>query len=212
MTAVASPDARPAVSAGRLIDQFIPVADIAERHETFIRAPANVVFDVAQHFNLQSIFLVRAIFWLRAKLGGGAAPTATMFSKGLVAETTAMGWGILAQRPDRELVVGAVAQPWKADVTFTPIAPDRFASFAEPDLVKIVWTLEVEPITPSLSRFRTETRVAATDEGARRKFRRYWRLVGMGVVLIRLLVLPALRREAERRVPETGRQSARAHS
>jgi hypothetical protein len=79
------------------------------------------------------------------------------------------------------------------------VAPERFARFAEPDLVKIVWTLEAEPLGPALTRFRSQTRVLATDDGARRKFRRYWRLVGVGIVAIRWLVGRAVRREAERR-------------
>lgn len=65
--------------------------------------------------------------------------------------------------------------------------------------MKIAWTLEAEPLEPALTLFRTETRVLATDEGARRKVRRYWRLAGRGIVLIRWLLLAALRREAERR-------------
>ena len=95
--------------------------------------------------------------------------------------------------------MGAVTQPWKADVVFTPIAPDRFLEFSKPDHVKIVWTLEAEPLGPALTRFRTETRVLATDEEARKKFRSYWRWARFGIVLIRLLMLPALRREAQRR-------------
>lgn len=38
-----------------------------------------------------------------------------------------------------------------------------------------------------------------TDETARRRFRRYWRFAGIGIVLVRLLALPAMRREAEHR-------------
>jgi len=53
------------------------------------------------------------------------------------------------------------------------------------------------PIEPALTLFRTETRVLPTDEAARRKFRRYWRFFGAGIVLSRWLLLPALRREAE---------------
>ena len=52
------------------IDRFIPAADVRERHEALIRAPAGLAFDVAEHFRLQSIPMVRAIFWLRAKLLG----------------------------------------------------------------------------------------------------------------------------------------------
>jgi hypothetical protein len=50
--------------------------------------------------------------------------------------------------------------------------------------------------------FRTETRAAATDAGARSKFRRYWRLFSPGIIAIRLLLLPSLKAEAERRVHE----------
>jgi hypothetical protein len=191
--------------AGRLIERFMPQADFVECHDTVVRAPADTVFEVAQQFDLQSLPLVRAIFWLRAKLLGAAKPPADLFARGLVAETTAAGWGILAERPGRELVVGSVSQPWKGDVVFTPVAPERFREFSEPDLVKIVWTLEAEPIGAGLARFRTETRVLATDDGARWKFRRYWRWAGIGIVLIRWLLLPALRREAERRASNGAR-------
>jgi hypothetical protein len=186
-------------AAGRLIERFMPLADVRERHETLVHAPAAVVLDVAQNFDLQSIPVIRAIFCLRAKILGAAAPPAHLFAKGLVAETTATGWGILAERPGRELVAGSVTQPWKGNVIFTPVAADRFVTFSEPDLVKIVWTLEAEPLGPALTRFRTETRVLATDDAARKKFARYWRMFGAGIVVIRWLVLPALRREAERR-------------
>ena len=118
--------------------------------------------------------------------------------QGIVAETMALGWGILVERPQRELVMGAVTQPWVADVKFRAMPPAQFATFAGPDLVKIAWTLEVEPINAELTRFRTQTRVLATDDGARKKFRRYWRLTGAGIVLIRWLVNRAIRRESER--------------
>jgi hypothetical protein len=183
----------------RLIEQFMPQADYRELHETIVHAPADIIFDSARRFDLQSIPLVRVIFWLRAKLLGAEQPATDLFAKGLVAETKALGWGELGLDPGRQLVMGATAQPWKADVKFTAIAPDEFQAFAAPDLVKIVWTLEAEPLDPSCTRFRTETRVLATDEGARRKFRRYWRIFGVGIVMIRWLLLPALRREAERR-------------
>ena len=192
-------DRPPIASSARGIEQFIPQADYRDLHEITIRAPADVVFDVAQRFDLQSIPLVRLIFWLRAKLLGAERPATDLFARGLVAETKALGWGELKLDPGRQLVMGATAQPWKADVKFTAIAPDEFRAFAAPDLVKIVWTLEAEPLEPSRTRFRTETRVRATDEGARRKFRRYWRIFGVGIVMIRWLLLPALRREAERR-------------
>ena len=196
MATLTTPKAVTAAGASRLIERFMPHADITECHEVLVRAPAALVFDVARNLDMQSIPLVRAIFWLRAKLLRATEPPARR--RGLVAETTALGWAILAERPGREVVVGSATQPWKGDVVFRPVEPDRFVAFAEPEMVKIVWTLEAEPLGPALTRFRTETRVLATDEAARTQFRRYWRWAGWGVVLIRKLLLWALRGEAKR--------------
>ena len=102
------------------------------------------------------------------------------------------------QTPGRFFIAGAACRPWEPDVVFSPIEPTAFASFAEPDRAKIAWTLEAEALQPSLTRFGTETRVTATDEKARARFRSYWRKFGAGIVLIRLVLLPAVRRKAER--------------
>jgi hypothetical protein len=59
-----------------------------------------------------------------------------------------MGRGVLQSEPGRLFMAGAACQPWRADVVFTPIAPDAFAAYQEPGHVKIAWTLEVEPVTP----------------------------------------------------------------
>ena len=44
----------------------------------------------------------------------------------------------------------------------------------------------------------TETRIQATDRGARRRFAVYWRIVGFGSALVRRDVLRATRQRAER--------------
>jgi hypothetical protein len=185
-------------SAGRLIERFMPRADHRARHETVVRAPADLVFDTACDFDLQSRPLVRAIFRLR-ELVFRSAPSLPRRPMGIMEETTSLGWRALAHRPGRELIMGAATRPWEANVVFRPVPPADFATFAEPGMVKIAWTLEAEPLGPARTRFRTETRVLATDGFARKKFDRYWRVVAIGILLIRMLLLPAVRREAERR-------------
>jgi hypothetical protein len=64
--------------------------------------------------------------------------------------------------------------------------------------VKIVYTLAAEPLGPGRSRFVTRTRVVTTDPEARRRFRRYWAPMSAGILLIRYLSLPMVKREAER--------------
>ncbi|GIL06792.1 MAG: hypothetical protein BroJett031_33120 [Betaproteobacteria bacterium] len=180
------------------LDRFIPQPDVRERFEIVIAAPADLVMQTAVDFDMQSLPLVKAIFRLREKFMR-ATPAVPRKPQGIVAETRSLGWGLLVERPGRLIVCGATCQPWLADVTFTPIAPERFASYAEPDQVKIAWTLEAEPLGPATTRFVQETRAIATDASARAKFRRYWRWARFGIVAIRLLLLPAVRRTAQRR-------------
>ena len=97
----------------------------------------------------------------------------------------ALGWGILAEIPDREVVVGAVTQPWKPNVVFRGLPPDQFTLFREPAYVKIVWTLRADLIGPAEFIFRTETRVvsvtlrlARSSVGTGHSFRQVWRLSG----------------------------------
>lgn len=187
------------------LDRFIPRPDVRERFEKAVEAPADLVFDVATRFDMQSLPPVRAIFRLREALLG-ARPHSPRAPQGIVEETRALGWGTLLEEPGRLIVGGAVCQPWLPDVRFRAIEPWRFRDFAEPDQVRIAWTIEAHPLAPQRSLLAQETRVAATDEPARRKFRRYWRWARFGIVSIRLLLLPAIRRAAERRWVREGGQ------
>lgn len=181
-----------------ILDRYIPDRTIGGRHQTLVRAPAPLVFQTAWTLDLRSVPLVREIFWLRARILGARAETKS-FSQGFVQDMLEMGWGELAQESDRWLVAGAACQPWLADVVFRPVPPDHFAGFSEPNYVKIVWTLEAEPLGEARTRFATETRAMGTDAAARTKLRRYWLRFGVGIVLIRWILLAAVRREAERR-------------
>ena len=156
------------------LDQFIPHPDVAERFAIKIKAPAPLVFDTACSMDLQSVSLVRGIFWLRQKFMR-ATPAPRLEPEGMLRELIGLGWGLLVEEPGRLIVCGAACQPWKADVVFRPMAPDRFADYTEPNQVKIAWTFEAQALGPALTRFVTETRAVATDATARAKFRRYWR-------------------------------------
>lgn len=180
----------------------MPRYDVVERHMIRIAAPADVTLNAACEQDLRSSVLIDGIFKLR-ELILGSKPDERSRSRGLLAVTRELGWGMLAEVPGREIVMGAICQPWLADVVFRPFAPDEFTGFREPGYVKIIWTLRADPLGPAAeSIFRTETRAMATDGTARTKFRWYWAMVSPGVWLIRRLLLGPLRREAETR---TGR-------
>jgi hypothetical protein len=180
-----------------LLDRFMPRFDVVERQRAFVRAPAAITLEAAKAMDLSRSGITRAIFKTRELLLGASAQDARP-SAGLLVDVQRLGWGVLAERPDREVVLGAVTRPWEPNVTFRAIAPEDFASFDEPDYVKITWTLRADPLGDEASVFRTETRAVATDAEARRKFRLYWAAFSPGIFLIRWLSLGPLRRDAER--------------
>ncbi len=182
-----------------LVDQFIPNPEVDEYHSLDIAAPAPVVLEAAKAMDLQSAPLIKAIFFLRAvpSLLRGE-PFRPEGSRGILEETLAQGFGVLAEDAGREIVIGAYCRPWLADVEFRPLPPEEFASFDEPGFVKIAVSLAAEPLGADSSRFVTRTRAVATDAEARRKFRRYWSRMSAGIILIRWFFLPLLKRQVER--------------
>jgi hypothetical protein len=181
-----------------LLDRFMPVYDVVERHHIHVAAPADVTFAAAGEQDLMALPIVRTIFRAREILLG-AEPDSTTRPGGLLPLMKSIGWGVLAEVPGREVVMGGVTQPWKANVVFRSLPPDEFAAFNEPDQVKIVWTLRADAIGANASIFRTETRAAATDANARSEFRRYWSFLSPGIGVIRWASLKPLKAAAERR-------------
>ena len=180
------------------LDRFMPTYDVAERHEVAVAAPADITMAAARDMDIYRSPLVRVIFAIRTLPGRlrGAPPRKPA---SLLSETLALGWRVLADQPGRVIVVGAVTQPWHANVTFRGFPSDAFVAFNEPGYAKIAWTLEAIPLGPSSSGFRTETRVSTTDARSRRLFRLYWTVFSPGILLIRRASLRLVKAEAERR-------------
>ncbi len=183
-----------------LLDRFIPRYDVVDHHAVRVTAPAEVTFSAARDMNLQDSAIIRAIFKgreliLRSKSDETPRPL------GLAEQARSWGWGVLAEAPGREIVFGAVTQPWLANPVFRALPPEEFERFHEPGYVKIAWTLRADPFNGH-SVVRTETRAATTDAMARAKFRRYWAFLSPGIILIRRIGLRLVRAEAERRVRE----------
>src|SRR5690242_14918264 len=156
-----------------IVERFMPRFDIDEVHETEVEAPASVTLAAARAIDLNDSPIVHAIFRGR-ELMLRAHPSAATPRKPFLDQVLEIGWGVLADEPGREIVIGAITKPWEANVRFIALPPERFAAFDSSGWVKIVWTLAVDSLSPTRSRFRTETRVLTTDATARSRFRRYW--------------------------------------
>lgn len=179
-----------------LLDRYLPAYAVRERHEVEIAAPADVTWASVLSLDLGRSALIRGIFQARQLLLGGRPMKETARRGAFLDEVLALGWRILEESPGQRMVLGAVTQPWEAEVVFRGISAEDFAQFAEPNWVKIAWTVEVVPVGEGRSLFRTETRAEPTDQEARARFRRYWTVVRPGILLVRREMLRLVKRDA----------------
>jgi len=193
-----------------LLDRFMPTYDVSLQHQVRVAAPAEVTLAAACGMNPLESKTIRAIFKTRELILGGKNQDSEIPAASLRAQTEALGWRVLAEEPDRELVMGAVTQPWAADVRFLPLPSWEFAGFQKRGYVKIAWSLRADALGPRESIFRTETRAATTDESARERFRIYWSAFSPGMRVIRRVLLRTLKREAESRARKLEAQQVEA--
>jgi hypothetical protein len=116
-----------------------------------------------RELDLQRSPLVRALCGIRTLPSCLRGEREQERPRAFLAETLSIGWGMLAEVPERAIVVGAVTQPWEPIVLFHSIPPAELAGFNEPGYAKIIWSLAADPIWPAESLFRTETRMRTTD-------------------------------------------------
>jgi hypothetical protein len=180
-----------------LLDEFMPVYEVADCHVVHVFAPEETAFKAASGMDLFGSRFVHGIFKLR-ELILGAKSGDQRPAGGLVAEARALGWGVLTEVPDQEVVMGAVTRPWEAEVVFRSVPAEEFAAFHEPEYVKIAWTLRTKPLNETESLLLTETRASTTDASARAKFRFYWSVFSPGIILIRKVLLRTAKSKAER--------------
>jgi hypothetical protein len=182
---------------GSSLDAFLPQFDVVEHHEVEVAAPVEHVFAAVERLDLLDSITIRSLIRTR-ELVSGAHSQKRPEHRPFLEWMESLGWGLLAEIPGREVVMGAVTQPWYGDVVFRALPGGAFRAFGDPDFVKIVWAVRAEAMESNRTRVSTETRAVATDSGARSKFRRYWSLVSPGVVLIRIAALRLIRKNAER--------------
>lgn len=182
-------------SADSLVTAVLPLYEVRENHERLIAAPPLAVRSAVRQFTLYDSPVVRGIFRARALIL--RAPRDTASVQPFVDQARAIGWALLAGGPNQEMVFGAVTQPWAADVHFRPLPRDRFVAFDSAGYVKIVWSIAVDSLAPTLTRLRTETRAETTDATARARFRRYWAIFSPGIILIRREALRVIANRAQ---------------
>lgn len=191
--------------AGRptLLDQVMPGWDFHELHDAWLDAPVPACWEALAATTGREVRLLAPLLALRrlpARLLGRPAlgddrgePLFTALEKG--------GFVRLAEEPGREIVFGVVGRFWRPAGN-APVRAvtdrDRFEHFAEPGYARAAMSFLARREGAG-TRLLTETRIAATDAAARRRFRLYWRLVRPGSGAIRRSWLAAVRRRLARR-------------
>jgi hypothetical protein len=178
-----------------MLDEFLPSYDVNEVHSISTGAPPAAVMDAIRGLTAVEVPVLVALMAIRsvpALLRRRRLPVRGPLLDGF----RKSGFVQLSEAPD-ELVLGSVGRFWQPTGGLRRIEAAEFAGFAEPGWAKAVFNLQIERVGERTV-LSTETRIATTDEQARRSFARYWRLIHPGSALIRIAWLRAIRRRAER--------------
>ena len=179
-----------------LIDRFLPEYDVVEHHAIDVDAPVDRAYRAVKELDLARSPVVLALLFARGlptTFTGAVKPKRRL---GLD-EIVESGFVVLGEEPDRELVLGVVGKFWRPTSGVHRVEASEFGGFDTPGFAKGAWNFVVSERPGSGSRVETETRVACTDDDARRKFGWYWRLVGPFSALIRRVMLRDIKRGAE---------------
>ena len=164
-----------------------------------LAAPADKVWALVRHGDLGCTPLIRALFGLRAlpgRLSGHEAAAPSLRIDQFVSSAERPGFTILTEDPPNEVAVGAIGKVWRAEIPFVHIrSAEEFAAWSEPDYARVAWAIRVLPRGERDSRVEIEVRVDATDKRAWKKFRRYFRIIGIGSRFIRHSLLSALAKQ-----------------
>ena len=183
------------------LDDYMPVWQFDERHDTYVNAPPARVFEAIRAVRADEILLFRTLTSMRRF--GRPAPESILSppdTKPILDVATSTGFVYLAQEAPREVVVGTVivAPPgWRRRQGLTP---DIFRKPLPPGFALATMNFAVKADGGG-SRVTTETRVFANDNASRRAFSIYWRIIYPGSAIIRRMWLRAIRTRAERTYP-----------
>ena len=192
-----------------LIDQFMPDYDLAVVHSRVFRAPPEQCFKTVVDFDLFQLRAFRVLIGARElpqrladavrRRGDQAGVSSSSPPTFRLRDMSSIGWMPLGERPGAELVFGQVGKPWKprGASPAEPVTRAEFAGFDQPGFAKLVESTRVDPYGERSSIVTTETRVRCTDPDSRRRFRRYWLIVGPFSQLLRKTALRVLARKLE---------------
>jgi hypothetical protein len=158
-----------------------PQPDFASRHATTVAATAERCYrcleevDIGRSLPMRLLLAVRGIGRLRT-----------------LQSARQIGFVVLDEDPPHRMVLGLVGRPWRPSGGLQRLSDTEFHAFDRPGFVKVVWAFQFEPVAGGCA-VSTSTDIFATDDVARRRFRRYWRVVGPFSGLLRRSMLRSIK-------------------
>lgn len=181
------------------IDSLAPNPDAVETHRINIAASPEVVYRALWTADLGGSFVIKLLLALRSLpefLLHGVRPRN---SEANLRTLIASGFGVLAEIPGQEIVLGVTGRFWRPTGNLFPFIREDFDQPVPPGISRAVWNFSVNQSRDGFTTLSTETRVICGDVASRRKFRFYWFLVRPFSGLIRNLMLRAVKRAVEAR-------------
>jgi hypothetical protein len=187
-----------------LLDEFLPQYDVRASYHTQVAASPSRVYASLHTASLDHWGVMRRLLLLRRLPEGLSHPEAWRklrarhTGKIRLEDLIQHGFALLGERAGEELVLGTVGRFWSLRAEQWETDSATFRQFDVPGAAQAALNFVVAGEPNGTTRLTTETRVRCTDEPARRRFRRYWALVGPFSGLIRREMLAAVRAAAER--------------
>ena len=179
-----------------LIDDFMPVYDVGERHHTLVQASASHTYEALKRVDLGRSKVVRALFAARGipLLIRRKRPIRSTMT---LDDLLSAGFVWLGEDPDREVVLGVIGAFWRPKGGVRRIEPGEFVAFDEPGWAKAAWNFRLIADGDERTFVTTETRVRVPDEPSRKKFLLYWAAIGPFSGVVRRQALSLIKTDAE---------------
>jgi hypothetical protein len=168
-----------------IINEFMPSYDIRELHWRVMRGTPGAIYSTIRTTDLASSRLIRWLFKIRG------LPASALSIDGLVG----VGFIRLAEKSERELMVGIIGKFWRVSGNLKKTSPSEYRAFEQPGYNKAVWHFSIQPVDGQRCRVTTETRVVSYGRSAKLFFRIYWQLIAPFSGLIRREMLRIIERE-----------------
>lgn len=182
-----------------VIDEFMPLYDVSKRYSMTISASVDTVYSALKIANINDSPIIRVLFFLRGLPAIFKSKTHTLQKGRLtISDIAGSGFMMLDEKPNDEMVIGIVGKFWKLSGNIHRIPPEQFRAFNENNFAKAAWNFRLRPVNQAVTELSTETRIKCTDEASRKKFSRYWIVIGPFSGIIRKEMLKIVKRDAEK--------------